>query len=126
MPGTPIKRNLRAKLTSINGSYTPQLFWTNTIPIVTIDKIIESRIKKFVIPKKAPSRLTPVLNSSSSITSLGEKIRKFLDGKDIEFKVELLDFDLCSEIQKKVLLAEYQIPRGWVSTYKRIAYHIGM
>lgn len=40
--------------------------------------------------------------------------------------MELLNFELCSKIQEKVLLAEYQIPRGWVSTYKRIANHIGI
>ncbi|NHK32558.1 MAG: MGMT family protein [Asgard group archaeon] len=38
----------------------------------------------------------------------------------------MLDFSRCYDIQKKVLLAEYNIPRGWVSTYKRIANHIGI
>ena len=30
------------------------------------------------------------------------------------------------EIQKRILLAEFRIPRGWVSTYKRIANNIGI
>jgi methylated-DNA-[protein]-cysteine S-methyltransferase len=32
----------------------------------------------------------------------------------------------CSEFQRRVLLAEYGIRRGWVSTYGRIARHLGM
>ena len=40
--------------------------------------------------------------------------------------MQSIDFDQCSGIQKKVLLAEYDIPRGWVSTYKRIANKIGI
>ena len=66
------------------------------------------------------------LESSSSIALLGEKIQRFLKGEKVEIDLELLDFTICSEVQKQVLLAEYGIPRGWVSTYKRIANHIGI
>ncbi len=66
------------------------------------------------------------LESSSSITSLGEKIQRFLKGENVQFDLELLDFNRCLEIQKRVLLAEYRIPRGYISTYKRIANHIGI
>lgn len=55
-----------------------------------------------------------------------EKIQCFLKGKEEVFDLELLDFNRCSEIQKKVLLAEFRIPRGWISTYKRIAIKIGI
>jgi methylated-DNA-[protein]-cysteine S-methyltransferase len=64
--------------------------------------------------------------SSKLISSLGYKIQRFLKGEDVEFDLNLVDFTLCSEMQTKVLKAEYQIPRGWVSTYKRIANHIGV
>lgn len=63
---------------------------------------------------------------NSSIALLGEKIQRFLKGEKVEFDLDLLDFNRCLEIQKRVLLAEYKIPRGWVSTYKRIANHIGI
>ncbi|MFX1574877.1 MAG: methylated-DNA--[protein]-cysteine S-methyltransferase [Promethearchaeota archaeon] len=66
------------------------------------------------------------LESSSSIIIVGEKIQKFLKGESVHFDLRLLDFDKCYEIQKKVLIAEYGIPRGWVSTYKRIANTIGI
>lgn len=63
---------------------------------------------------------------SSLITSIGEKIQRFFRGEKVEFDLEFLSFNTCSETQKKVLLAEYEIPRGWVSTYKRIAEKIGI
>ncbi len=62
--------------------------------------------------------------SSSSITLLGEKIQQFFRGEIVEFDLELVDFNKCLEVQKRVLLAEYGIPRGYISTYKRIATHI--
>ena len=67
-----------------------------------------------------------ILKSSTTIDKQGKKIQQFLKGEEVEFDLKLLDFDRCSEIQKKVLIAEYNIPRGWVSTYKRIANHIGI
>ncbi|MFX1489170.1 MAG: methylated-DNA--[protein]-cysteine S-methyltransferase [Promethearchaeota archaeon] len=66
------------------------------------------------------------IGSSSSIESLSKKIKQFLNGEKIRFDLELVDFSRCFEIQKKVLVAEYGIPRGWVSTYKRIAEYIGI
>ena len=59
------------------------------------------------------------------ISNLFNDIADFLDGKDVSFDLELVDFGLCSDFQHKVLLAEYGIPRGRVSTYNRIAKHIG-
>ena len=64
--------------------------------------------------------------STSSIISLGEKIQQFLKGEVVEFDLEMFDFSLCTKIQERVLQAEYRIPRGWISTYKRIANHIGV
>jgi methylated-DNA-[protein]-cysteine S-methyltransferase len=62
--------------------------------------------------------------SSTKIDSIGKKIQEFLNGSEQNFDQSLLDFRVCHPIQKKVLEAEAKIPRGWVSTYKRIAIHI--
>jgi methylated-DNA-[protein]-cysteine S-methyltransferase len=53
-------------------------------------------------------------------------IQFFTDGNDIEFDLTLLDWSQCSEMQQQVLRTEAGIPRGYVSTYKRIAEHIGL
>ncbi|MBN1329062.1 MAG: methylated-DNA--[protein]-cysteine S-methyltransferase [Candidatus Heimdallarchaeota archaeon] len=63
---------------------------------------------------------------NAKINSIGEKFLQFFNGEDITFNLDLLDFERCSEIQKKVLLVEYKIPRGWISTYKLIAIEIGI
>ncbi|MFW9942392.1 MAG: methylated-DNA--[protein]-cysteine S-methyltransferase [Candidatus Thorarchaeota archaeon] len=66
------------------------------------------------------------LGSTSLINTLGGNIQRFLKGEIVDFNLELLDFNRCFEVQKNVLLAEYEIPRGWVSTYKRIANKVGI
>jgi methylated-DNA-[protein]-cysteine S-methyltransferase len=50
----------------------------------------------------------------------------FLAGKDVGFRLDLLALEQCSEFQRQVLMAEYGIPRGRVSTYGRIARHLGV
>jgi methylated-DNA-[protein]-cysteine S-methyltransferase len=70
-------------------------------------------------PAAEPRSCQPVLQ-------LGHRIRRFLAGEEIGFDLDLLALDRCSPFQRRVLLAEYGIPRGWVSTYGRIAAHLGV
>lgn len=65
-------------------------------------------------------------SSHPAIAELGERIRSFLEGKAVAFGLDMLAFEQCSEFQRRVLLAEREIPRGWVSTYGRIAKHLGV
>jgi len=64
--------------------------------------------------------------SCTLIMELGERIQRFLKGEAIGFDLDITALERCSEFQKHVLLAEYDIPRGWVSTYSRIARHLGI
>jgi methylated-DNA-[protein]-cysteine S-methyltransferase len=66
------------------------------------------------------------LKSCPAIAELDEQIRRFLAGEALEFELVLLEFERCSEFQHRVLLAEHKIPRGWVSTYGRVARSIGV
>jgi methylated-DNA-[protein]-cysteine S-methyltransferase len=63
--------------------------------------------------------------SNPAIRLLAEKIQGFLKGGAVQFQLNLVDLGDCSEFQRRVLLAEYGIPRGWVSTYGRIAMRLG-
>ena len=63
--------------------------------------------------------------SCLTIDKLGEKIRNFLRGEPIVFTLDIIVLEKCSDDQKKVLMADYEIPRGWVSTYGRIAKQVG-
>ncbi len=80
-----------------------------------------------------PDEQTPVENlvqvafanschlSCHTITELGERIQSFLEGEAVDFEPDIIALEKCSEFQGRVLLAVHTIPRGWVSTYGRIA-----
>lgn len=74
---------------------------------------IESRIRAAF--KDVGFRIHP------TIKKLGEQIQSFLEGNDVNFDLNMIALDNCSEFQRKVLLTESKIPRGWVSTYGIIA-----
>jgi len=64
-----------------------------------------------------------------AIAELGERAQRFLEGDAVKFRkreLKLLALDTCTEFQQRVLLAEYGIPKGRVSTYGRIAAHLGV
>lgn len=63
--------------------------------------------------------------SHPEVKALATRIGSFLEGEDIAFSLDLLAFENCSSFQQRVLRAEHAIPRGCVSTYGRIAAHLG-
>lgn len=75
--------------------------------------------KKFEEPS---SRKEPGL----AIRKLSNQLVNFLEGNDVKFHLEILNLNRCTFFQRRVLEAEYNIPRGFVSTYGRIASHIGL
>jgi len=58
------------------------------------------------------------------ISELGDRMRAFLEGEPIGFDIGIIARGQCSRFQKRVLFAEYKIPRGWVSTYSKIAAYL--
>ena len=67
-----------------------------------------------------------VASSCGLVDDLAARIEVFLEGADVSFSLELMRLDLCPPFQRRALLAEYGIPRGRVSTYGRIAAHLGV
>jgi methylated-DNA-[protein]-cysteine S-methyltransferase len=67
-----------------------------------------------------------VSRSCPEITELVERIQRFLKGHAVGFELDAVALETCSEFQRRVLLAEHKIPRGWVSTYGRIADSLGL
>ena len=102
------------------------IVWKEIGPKEQLQRIFLSDPRKKSEEKVQESFELIKMGSSSSIIAFGENIRRFLKGEEIEFELKNIDFTSCSEVQIKVLKADYQIPRGWVSTYKRIANHIGI
>jgi len=64
-------------------------------------------------------------STNGAINGLAEDIARFLDGEDVAFSLDLMDLDRCSPFQRSVILAEYGVPRGYVTTYGRLARHLG-
>lgn len=64
-------------------------------------------------------------SSCAEIDDIANKIFAFLNGDDIRFPLEITRMDLCSKFQQEVLRGEHGIPWGRVSTYQRIAKHLG-
>jgi methylated-DNA-[protein]-cysteine S-methyltransferase len=62
--------------------------------------------------------------SCPTIDDTIENMLLYFSGKNIFFNLDIIDLDLCSDFQKKVLLNQYNIPRGKVNTYKEIARQI--
>ena len=63
--------------------------------------------------------------SCSEINVVADGIERFFHGEDIRFSLEVVRMELCPEFQQRVLRAEYEIPRGSISSYQRIARHLG-
>lgn len=64
--------------------------------------------------------------SCREVDGLVRRMLAFLEGKDIRFELDPVRMDLCSPFQQRVLRAEHAIPRGRVSTYGRLAMHLGI
>ncbi|HPG39472.1 MAG TPA: methylated-DNA--[protein]-cysteine S-methyltransferase [bacterium] len=65
------------------------------------------------------------ISSCVDIDDVAGQLVAFLNGGEITFSLDCIRLDLCSPFQQKVLRAEHAIPRGQVSSYARIAAHIG-
>ena len=89
----------------------------------------DPKIQRILLPSQKNilrTKYTMATSSNSEVISeYSENLVSFLEGKDRIFSLDKLDLDLCSEFQRKVIIAEYEIPRGFVSTYGRIAKHLG-
>jgi len=68
----------------------------------------------------------PVFSSCAEMDAVAGRIEAFLNGEKVRFSLDRVAWDACSPFQRKVLLAEYGIPRGQVSTYRRIADFLGI
>ncbi len=76
------------------------------------------RIARAALPGARPS-------SCPEVDSLADLVAASMAGDDVRLPLDLARMDLCSEFQRRVLHAGHAIPRGSVSTYRRIAAHIG-
>jgi len=118
-----MERKLYSSFPSNFDTFT--IIWIETKEKVLIKRIFLSdpRVNSEIKAQNTfPNRK---LNTSPIIDSFGIKIQEFLNGNAEKFDKTYLDFSECNPFQKKVLETEATIPRGKISTYKRIAVKIG-
>ena len=65
-------------------------------------------------------------SSDSHIDELVRDLGLYFDGQDVRFSLDYLAMERCSHFQQGVLRAEHGIPRGYVSTYGRIAAYLDL
>ena len=63
--------------------------------------------------------------SSKMIDHIITKMQNYLNGEAVVFNLDIIDLAFCPDFQQQVLQAEHGIPRGYVSTYGRIATRLG-
>lgn len=61
----------------------------------------------------------------AAFTPIGSQIGRFLAGEGVEFSFNGLDLASCGIFQRRVLRLAFQIPRGRVSSYGRMAERLG-
>ena len=91
-------------------------------------KICRVLLSKPGLPaEEAVRKQCPGIESSGcdEIGKVADEIEAFLQGEDVIFSLDKTRLDTCSVFQQEVLRAEHGIPRGHVSTYQRIAGHLG-
>jgi len=94
----------------------------------------KSKIFRIILSKNKESAFKLIQNTFSNINQSSNPtilhmvnlMQSFLSGQKVKFNLNLLALETCSDFQQRVLLAENDIPRGWVSTYGRIGKHLGI
>jgi len=120
---------------SLKSSYhalVPSVF--GTVAIVWQKTENRPKVQRIFLPhKRVPVKnlikgefISSTPMSCESILELGERIQDFLNGEPVKFELAIVALEVCSTFQRRVLLAEYGIPRGWVSTYGRISKNLGI
>jgi len=82
------------------------------------DRVAAEDIVQMAFPGASPL-------SCPELDALAQSLQAFLAGEAVEFALDLLALERYSLFQRRVLVAEHGIPRGQVSTYGRIAAHLG-
>lgn len=105
-----------------------------SLSIVWLDGKDGPRVRRVFLPNDRVSADDVVRNafpgsmslSCGPIRELSGRVQRFLNGEAVEFDTKLIELEKCPQFQRKVLRAERRIPRGWVSTYGRIARSLGV
>ncbi len=101
--------------------------------LVWRDELTGARVQETILPR-ADRSMSDLLaeryanftsGSCPEIDSIADALTRYFKGEIITLLLDRVALERCSEFQRRVLLAEYAIPRGWISTYGLVAAHLG-
>lgn len=105
---------------------TLHLFWFETPAGPRVWQIILPTPWTRLFAAESPEATVAEESSCPLIDILKEQLLLFLKGVDIRFPLEWAALERCPPFQQRVLAAEHAVPRGYVTTYGRIARHLQM
>jgi len=106
------------------GSFS--IVWQETETGPRIQRIFLSNAQALAEDRVRAAWKNARLGSNPLMADVAKRIQRFLEGETLDFELTLAALETCPAFQQRVLRAEHQIPRGWVSTYSRIAAHLGV
>jgi len=102
------------------------IIWLEREGIIKIHRILLAKDDKSAEQTIQHVYNNAISTSNALILRQAKLIQGFLLGQAVHFDLNLLALEQCTPFQQRVLLAEKDIPRGYVSTYGRIAQYIGV
>jgi len=100
--------------------------------IVVVWRFTDDKIIRVFLPEQcslfnsSEYKICGIGKISNRIASASlRKIDLLLEGQPVDLSLGIIDWSTMHAFQKRVLRMEYKIPRGWVSTYGRIAKKLG-
>lgn len=129
-PTSPLKKGEVKKgiegiyfLNTVYGSVA--IVWKNRNGVVKVKEIMISNPEFSSEQRVAVKYPDSSLKSCDKVLQLAENIIKYCDGKNVEFQLDLLDFEGIPEFRKKVYLTLFKTKRGETISYGEIAARSG-
>lgn len=66
-----------------------------------------------------------VFKSDEKLKDASRKIQRYLEGDDVNLPLELIDWSILSEFQKRIFRFQLSVPRGKVNSYAWLAEMVG-
>jgi len=84
----------------------------------------KSRPERILVGEFPGARNVPS-GESPDMDRLAGKMDRFFNGRPAGFTLELIDLEICTPFQRRVLPAEFRVHPGRVTTYGRLAASMG-
>jgi methylated-DNA-[protein]-cysteine S-methyltransferase len=103
------------------------------VVIVWVELDGRPKLRHVLLPVPGPNGKEPTAApcpqarraSCAGIDVVADDIAAAMRGEDVPFDLDTVCLDVCTAFRQRALRANFAVPRGRVSTYQRLAAHIG-